>query len=490
MTANFINGTWIKANGSAFASVNPADGSIVWEGHSSNENDVHEAIASAQKASSSWAKTSFTERCQYLKQFADKLTLHKNALANTISKENGKPLWESLTEVQSMIAKVDISIKAFEERSADVTQTTGDTTSSIRHRPHGVVAVFGPYNFPGHLANGHIVPALLAGNTIVFKPSELTPAVAEHTLKIWQEAALPAGVLNLVQGAALTGNLIVKHPMIQGLFFTGSTKTGLLINDALAKRPNVILALEMGGNNPLVIESFDNINAAVFLTLQSAFLSAGQRCTCARRLVLVENSQTAKFMSQLISATKGLVCGAYTDQPEPYIGPLINEATAKRVYSQVNHLVSLGAIELVSPQLRSGTGFMSPALIDVTDVKTCPDEEIFGPVLQVIRVKTFDDAIIQANNTQFGLAAGLISTSEKLYTRFAQEIRAGIINWNVQLTGASSQAPFGGVGVSGNHRPSAYFAADYCSYPVASIENHTLDLPSKLPSGLTLPEAT
>lgn len=466
-----------------FSSINPATGETVWSGPAADAPAVDAAVGAARRAFPAWAGMTFEARAAIASAFAAQLTANKEALARAISAEVGKPHWEALTEVQSMIGKIEISIEAHQRRCAEFRNNLGVT----RFRPHGVVAVLGPFNFPGHLPNGHIVPALLAGNTVVFKPSEYAPAVAELSAKLWVAAGLPGGVLNLAQGGRETGAALAAHTGLDGLFFTGSARAGLALNEQFARTPERILALEMGGNNPLVVHRAADVKAAVALTVQSAYLSAGQRCTCARRLIVPAGPEGDRFLAALTDTTRALRVGASTERPEPFMGPVVSAATADRLLAAQKHLLARGAVALVEMRrLKPGTGLVSPALLDVTAVTGRDDEEFFGPLLQVIRVPDFEAALREANNTRYGLAAGLISDDAALYERFRAEVRAGIINWNQQLTGASSGAPFGGVGRSGNHRPSAYLAADYCSYPVASIEVPELRMPAQLPPGTPL----
>lgn len=483
----YINGQWQAAHGAAFQSQNPVTQEVVWRGPAATATDVDAAIKAARAQFSSWRDLGLEKRIEYIKAFEAKLKEHQEALATTIAKETGKPLWEARTEVSAMIGKVDISIRAYNERTGNKESQSGDTLTATRHRPHGVVAVFGPYNFPGHLPNGHIVPALIAGNTVVFKPSELTPGTATHTLALWELADLPNGVLNLVQGARETGVALAQHTGIDGLFFTGSANTGYALHEQLAGQPHKILALEMGGNNPLIIGQVNDIKAAVFHTLQSAFISAGQRCTCARRLYVPNDAKGDEFISALVVATKALKVGHYNEEPAPFMGAVISVAAADKVLEAQKQLIAKGATPLlVMERLRANTALLSPGIVDITNAQDVSDEEVFGPLLQVHRYHSFEQAIDLANNTRFGLAAGLLSDNRAQYEHLYRDIRAGIVNWNKQLTGASSAAPFGGVGASGNHRASAYYAADYCSYPVASMESETCVLPQQLPSGMSL----
>lgn len=481
----FANSTWKNGGGNSFQSVNPANGELIWDGASCTFNEVNEAIESAKNAFEEWSALTVDARAFFLDAFKKTVINRQSELADLISKENGKPLWDSLNEVQSIINKVGISLDAYGQRCAGIIHETSSARSITRHRPHGVVGVFGPFNFPGHIPNGHIIPALLAGNTIVFKPSELTPLVGEHIANYWLEAGLPPGVFNLVQGGKETGQQIVEHPDIQGIFFTGSYQTGRIISEYLGKFPEKILALEMGGNNPLVIHEINDQAAAAYLTIQSAYLSSGQRCTCARRLIVIKNQTNEQFVAKLVEMSKQIRVGSYTDQPEPFMGPVISEKNALELLNAQEKLINLGGeILLKMKRLKPGTGLLSPGLMDVSTINDLPDEEYFGPFLQIIWVKNLDEAIKTANRTKYGLTAGLFSINKEDYEYFYQHIRAGIVNWNTQTTGGSSSAPFGGIKCSGNNRPSAYYAADYCSYPVASMETPHLKLPVELTPGV------
>ena len=487
MTSHYINGAWQGSTGAMFTSVNPVTQNIVWQGHAADNATVDAAIIAARAAFQAWSQTSFNERVRIIRQFATLLGTHQAALADIIGRETGKPRWESQTEVATMIAKIEISIKAYLERTGEKRSAIADAEVILRHRPHGVVAVFGPYNFPGHLPNGHIVPALIAGNTVVFKPSELAPAVAEATAKIWAEAGLPAGVLNIVQGARETGVALANHHEIDGLFFTGSSATGHAIHQNFAGRPDKILALEMGGVNALIVGEIDNLDATVHHIVQSAYISAGQRCTCARKLYVKHGPAGDKLIARLIDVASKLRVGKYDDEPPPFMGAVISTIAAQKLLAAQSALLLQDAtILLEMKSLQPNTGLLSPGLIDVTSIDDLTDEENFGPLLQLVRYSDLISAIKHANKTRYGLAAGLLSISRDEYNLFERHIRAGIVNWNRPLTGASSASPFGGVGASGNHRASAFYAADYCAYPQASLESATITLPATLSPGMTL----
>jgi succinylglutamic semialdehyde dehydrogenase len=481
----FIGGCWRAGRGSSFTSKNGVSHETVWQGNAASQEDVGEAVSAARSAFAAWSQTPLDARLAIVRAFAKRLGEVQDSLARTIGFETGKPLWEAKTEVATMIAKVEISIKAHADRTGERRQSQADATAVLRHRPHGVVAVFGPYNFPGHLPNGHIVPALIAGNTVVFKPSELAPAVAEATVRAWQDAGLPTGVLNLMQGARETGVALASHPDIDGLFFTGSSGTGHAIHQSFAGQPQKILALEMGGVNPLIVGDVADDDAAVFHIVQSAYISAGQRCTCARRLYVQSGAAGDAVVAKLCDQLARLRVGAFDADPAPFMGAVISVAAADALLAAQARLIAQGAKALMSTtRLQAGTALLSPGLLDVSAVNELADEEYFGPLLLLLRVDSIDDAIAHANRTRYGLAAGLLSDDRAQYEYFAQHIRAGIVNWNRPLTGASSASPFGGIGASGNHRASAYYAADYCAYPQASLESETLVKPANMPPGM------
>ena len=449
-------------------SYEPATGALLWKGQT---GDVEAEVAAAREGWIQWAAKPFEFRAETLRRFANNVRAHAEAFADLVARETGKPLWEAKGEVESVVNKVDISVTAYAERTPRrrMEGAMGARTA-IRHKPHGVLAVLGPYNFPAHLPNGHIVPALLAGNGVIFKPSEKTPATGAFLVERFREAGVPEGALRLVQGGAEEGKALAAHLDIDGLLFTGSARAGAALSRQFADTPQRILALELGGNNPLVVWEPSDLQAAATIIVQSAYLSAGQRCTCARRLI-VEDGKEGPLLDEICKILDRIIIGAPHDTPAPFMGPVIDNASAVGVLDAFLDLIMKGGRavrHMAKPQ--SDRPFLTPGLIDVTDVANRPDEEVFGPMLQLIRVSDFDSAIAEANATRYGLAASVITGKPQLYDRFWANTRAGVINWNRPTNGAPSNAPFGGVGISGNHRPSAFYAADYCAYPVTSVE--------------------
>jgi succinylglutamic semialdehyde dehydrogenase len=452
----------------SLVSINPATGEEVWSGKT---GDAAAEVAIARAGWPAWAAHSHSYRIEAVRRFANVVRTKEAEFADLIARETGKPLWEAKTEVAAVVNKVQISIEAYAERTPQRRMEAAlGNKIAVRHKPHGVLAVLGPYNFPAHLPNGHIVPALIAGNAVVFKPSEKTPATGAMLVSCFHEAGVPEDVLRLLIGGPDEGRSLAGQPGIDGLLFTGSARAGSMIHKQFADVPQKILALELGGNNPLVVWHSKDIDAAATLAVQSAYLTAGQRCTAARRLIVEDGTE-----GPLLEAIGRLIDRMIVDEPfadpQPFMGPVIDNGAADHVQEQWLNLMMKGGKPLRRlDRPVKDRPYLTPALIDVTDAKDRPDEEIFGPVLQVIRVKDFDAAIDEANNTRFGLAASLVGGTPELYDKFWANVRAGVINWNKPTNGAPSNAPFGGVGLSGNHRPSAFYAADYCAYPVTSSE--------------------
>ena len=455
---------------SSFKSIDPASGETVWEGAAASSAEVQAATDRARAAFPDWADRPRQDRIDAVKRYQAVLKARAPQIAEAISRETGKALWETTAELAAMAGKVDISIRAYDERTGERTAETAFGHAVLRHRPHGVAAVLGPFNFPGHLPNGHIVPALLAGDTVVFKPSEETPLTGQLMAEAFAAADLPDGVVNVVQGGRDTGAALLDSG-IDALMFTGSGAAGAHFRRKFADDPHVILALELGGNNPLVVWDAADAEAVAGIVVQSAFVTTGQRCSCARRLIVPEGPQGDAIVAAVESMVDRLIFAPWNSTPEPYAGPLISVKAAEAALEALQQRIAMGArvIRASGPVDNLPGAFVRPAIIDVTGVAV-PDEEMFAPFLSVTRVSSFEAAVAEANATRYGLSAGLVSDDPFLWQSFIRRIRAGVVNFNRPTTGAAGDMPFGGLGASGNHRPSAYYAADYCAYPVASFE--------------------
>lgn len=451
-------------------STDPATGDIVWEGDAATVGDVERAAVRARHAFRDWADRPRQDRIDAMKRYQAALKARAPEIAEAISRETGKALWETTAELAAMQGKVDISIRAYDERTGEREKEMGFGRAILRHRPHGVAAVLGPFNFPGHLPNGHIVPALLAGDVVIFKPSEEAPLTGKLMAECLKEADLPDGVVNVVQGGREVGQALLSQD-IDALMFTGSGAAGAHFKRQFAENPHVILALELGGNNPLVVWDAKDAEAVAGIVAMSAFVTTGQRCSCARRLIVEAGAKGDAVIDAVAAIMDRLTYAPWNSAPEPFGGPLISARAASQAREALQARIDMGArvIRDTGPVEGLSEAFVRPALIDVTDVNV-PDEEIFAPFLSVQRVPIFDEAIEAANRTKYGLSAGLVSDDPAKWDRFINRIRAGVVNFNRPTTGAAGDMPFGGLGSSGNHRPSAYYAADYCAYPVASFE--------------------
>ncbi|WP_407938175.1 succinylglutamate-semialdehyde dehydrogenase [Novosphingobium malaysiense] len=449
-------------------SYEPATGAEIWRGPVCEIDDV---VSRARRAWPGWAAQPLSTRMELARRFANEVRKDADKLATSIAREVGKPLWEANAEVEQVINKVEVSIRAYAERTSQRKLDSAlQGTMAVRHKPHGVLVVLGPYNYPAHLPNAHIVPALIAGNVVIFKPSEKAPASGEILARCFNRAGISAAVMQFAPGGPTEGQALISHDGVDGVLFTGSANTGIAINRRLATRPDKMVALEMGGNNAMVMWDTPKLTDAAALIVQSAFATTGQRCTAARRLI-VKNSMYDAVISEVKALADRVIFGAPFDEPAPFMGPVIDNAAADGLSESFLYLMSNGgkAIKhLVRPD--ESLPFLSPAIIDTTAMKDRPDVELFGPILQVIRVEDFDEAIAETNNTRFGLAASLIGGTPQEYNKFWANARAGLVNWNRATVNPSHAAPMGGIGLSGNHRPTGYYAADYCAYPVASGE--------------------
>jgi succinylglutamic semialdehyde dehydrogenase len=480
----FINNEWVVGGGESFESLNPATEDVVWTGNYASLEQVDSAVNTAFHSFQMWSRRPQSIRTRYVEIIRMKIEERSEELAEAVSLETGKAIWETRLEVKGLLGKIDVTIESTKERCPEKTIAGDGCKFVLKHKPHGVMAVLGPFNFPVHLPHGHIIPSILIGNTVVFKPSELTPLSGQLLMDIYTDAKLPNGVINMIHGSGEVGEALTQHRDIAGILFTGSSKTGHILAKQFAQESK-ILALEMGGNNPLVVSEVDDIDAAVYGIIRSAFITTGQRCTCARRLILVDNNQTDDLLKKLVEATKKIKVGAYNE--DVFCGPVISKQAKDTLLEWQDELIAQGGEPLVKMESVGDKGyFLSPGIIEMSKVTGVADREFFGPFLQVYLVRNLADAILLSNNTSYGLSAGLFSKNEFEFVHFYDFVRAGIINWNSPTTGATGKLPFGGVGHSGNFRPSAYYAPDYCAYPTASTQSERLTLPETLLPGIEI----
>jgi succinylglutamic semialdehyde dehydrogenase len=467
---NEANGEWICRS--------PADFSDEFGKIFYSYSSVEEAIASSRSAFLSWKRLSVADRAAYLKKYQAALIRHQDLLTEVIAREVGKPLWEAKTELAAMIGKVDITIQESMKFVADFEIPTVDQVKGrCRYKPLGVMAVIGPFNFPGHLPNGHIMPALLTGNTVLFKPSEKTPLVAQIMAECFQEAGFPPGVFNLIQGEREVGRRLVTHEGIDGVLFTGSYEVGTRIKQDTLQQHWKLLALEMGGKNSAIVCSDADLDLAVHESILGAFLTSGQRCSATSR-ILVERSLLSEFVDRFHQRSKAFKIGHPMDNP--FMGPLIDAGTVDR-FTKFLGIASREGCEIImrgkSLELETPGNYVTPSIclasqvsVEQSKKSVYQQTELFAPNVLILGVDSLEEAIAQANATQFGLAASVFTKSQKVYEKCWDGLEAGVINWNKSTVGASSKLPFGGLKKSGNHFPTAVLATQYCTFPVASLE--------------------
>ncbi len=457
-------------------SFNPATEELLYDIKVNSSQDIDHAIAELNTAQHQWRMLPINKRIHHIKDWQTVLQQRHQEIATAISQENGKTLTESLGEVKGAIAKIDLSLQAYQPYSSTTTETQNSLQLQCTHKPIGVLAVLGPFNFPFHLPMGHIVPGLLAGNAMILKPSEHTPGIGKLLYESFVEARFPYPVLSCIQGGKDQGQALAVHPDIHGILFTGSYQAAQSISIAIAHQPEKLFAMECGGNNPLIISSYSDQQKVVDCILQSSFLTSGQRCTCTRRLIVIDHDERNSLIEAVCSAVPDLSIGPYTADPEPFMGPLITQQARDTVLHTFQDLTSLGGTPLCEPKCIGEKGFfVSPGIIDTSSCwKDIPDKECFGPLMQVIHASTLEHAIDIANHTAYGLSASLISKDKSEFEQVHQRVNAGLINWNRPTNGSSSRLPFGGVGFSGNFRPAGYSAIESCIYPVSSVQNSDL----------------
>jgi len=507
--SDLIGGRWIPIPGDGIVSINPArPAEVVWSA-TPRIDHVDLAVAAARAAAPAWARFPLERRAAVLRRFQKIAVARVDDVTDLLRDEVGKPTWDAKAEAQLLAAKVDITLDEGPDAALGRVRgfeaaLTPTRTGRAWFRPHGVMAVLGPFNFPAHLPNGHIVPALAMGNTVVLKPSDKTPAAGQILAEMFDEALVaegaPSGVLNLVQGGADIAARLSAHADIDGVLFTGSWAVGRRIMQANLDRPGRILALEMGGNNPAIILPDADLRQAVIECVRCAFITSGQRCTCTRR-VIVHRAIADRVVSAIVRGAAALTIGAPDADPPVFMGPVISRESRDAILTAQDEMRRAGGEAILPMRATDGPGggwYVTPGVMRVDRFVETPagakalshagaDVEVFGPLLRISVVDSLDEAITQANATAFGLAASIFTHDAAAIERFHHEAHAGCVNVNTGTAGASGKLPFGGLGLSGNHRPAGAFSIDYCAYPVAGMfERESAALVSP---GMTVDEA-
>lgn len=451
--------------------------------------DVDKACEAAKEAFVAWSQLSFDERINYLRKLATVFETHKEDLAELISRETGKPLWETRTEAGALSAKVKVTIEDSFKLVEDVRieNALPNVDGYIRYRPKGPMVVLGPFNFPAHLPNGHFIPALLMGNTVVFKPSDKTPAVGQFMAEMFSRAELPRGVFNMVQGQAEIGKRLAKHNDINAVLFTGSYEVGLKIKRDTVDHYWKSLALEMGGKNAAIVWDDAEIEKTVYENVVGSFLSAGQRCSCTSRMYVHENIYD-EYVEKFKKLTMGLSVGHWSENN--FMGSLIDEDAYLRFFRYQDIARREGAEPILlgeKVETKYEGYYTSPAIFSVDQPSVdsvYQKSEIFGPNVAIYKVNDLEQAISMVNDSSYGLSSAIFTKNKANYEKALSTLDVGLLNWNRTTNGSSSRLPFGGTKKSGNGHPSAHFAVYYCSTPIASLEDETVFDKSKVMPGI------
>lgn len=449
---------------------------------------VDAAVRAARAAFPSWSERPMEERAERLRAWGATCARHVDRIAALVTRETGKILPESRQEAQLLSDKVAVTLEERVRARIGDYEVGGTATRTNRcsWRPYGVMAVIGPFNFPAHLPNGHWVPALLAGNTVVFKPSEKAPATGALMAELMAESGMPEGAFNLVQGRGDAAAALVAHGGVDGILFTGSWPVGRRILESNLDRPGRMVALEMGGSNPAIVMDDADLRQAVIECVRCAYLSSGQRCTCTRRIV-VHRAVADRFIDAFVRCARSLAVGPGDATPAPFMGPVISREARDAVLAFQRECVGRGEELLLESRALPGEGwFVTPGALRAPRFERAADREVFGPIVRIAVADGLDDAIEQANATDFGLAASIFTRGERSVRAAMARLRAGCINVNCGTAGASGKLPFGGLGRSGNLRPAGAAMIDSCAYPVATMAES--GDAATIPAGMTAPE--
>jgi succinylglutamic semialdehyde dehydrogenase len=451
---------------STIISYEPATGALLWEGETS---EVADEIACVERAAPAWAKLPLLSRIETMRRFANHVRDNEEQFTDLIARETGRPLWDTRAEVHALTMSVDVAVGAVSERAGSRRlEGAMGARQTLRHRPLGIMGIISPSCLPAKTAADQIVAALIAGNGVLFKPSEKTPVVGQCLVDLMHGAGIPEEVLRCVIGGPDAGAALAADERVDGVLFTGSTLTGISLSRALAGHPEKLLSLNMGSNNAIVVWDVADIASAAALIVQSAFASSGQNCLAARR-VIVRDAIADTLIGEVVRLSDQLVIDHPHAEEAPFMGPLIDMEAADCLTDGFLYLMSNGGRPIRHMKRPiDGLPFVTPGIIDLTDMEQRPDVEYFGPLLQIVRAREFDEAITIANDTRYGLCSALIGGGPELFDYFLAMSKSGIVNWNRPTTATPVSAPMGGTGYSGNHRPGGTYAADACAYPVVS----------------------
>ena len=445
---------------------------------------VDPVIESACHGFDYWRKLELDKRISFLKSYQEQLISKQEQFATAIALEAGKPLWEAKTEAAALISKVDVtineSLKRIEQKNYQ--EILPKTQGALYFKPLGPSLIIGPFNFPCHLANGQILSALIAGNSIIFKPSEKTCYSGELLIECFHQAGFPKGVINLAQGDGETARRMLKDKRIKGVFFTGSKEVGLKVLQSTHQDLSKLVSLELGGKNPAIVHKDADFDFTLQELLKGAFLTTGQRCT-STSLVFIHHSMAQKFVESFHQLAKKIIVDHPIDhQREPFMGPLIDQRSLDEYLLYMGMAKREGMEEIMrGKQLeRENPGFYVSPSIHYSDKFNFDGHflasEIFGPNCSIIPYQDEEEAIALANSTEYGLACSVFTKDQSFFDLCVRDIDSGLINLNRSTVGASAKLPFGGVKNSGNYRPAAVSTIDACVYQMSSLQSDHLEI--------------
>jgi succinylglutamic semialdehyde dehydrogenase len=481
LKGDYFDGQWHNPKGASDETLlkqSPADlNRTLWEAHVWHGH-ADAVVQSAQKGFEVWRKFSFEERSAVIRRYQEAVKKRGDAIAEALAWEVGKPLWEAKTEAAALVTKVDVTLgdswKRIEKKTIKDVMPKIDGHTIMK--PIGVAFVIGPFNFPCHLANGQILAALTAGNSVIFKPSEKTIYSAQLMMEAYAEAGFPPGVINFINGTGVTAGKLTSDVRVRAVFFTGSRAVGKMILKNTHQDLKKMVALELGGKNSSIIHHDAHLPHALPELLRSCFLTSGQRCT-STSMILVHR----KIADQVIDEFKKVTARIRVDHPvlseQPaFMGPVIDAQAEKLYLDFCAQGLREGAQEIIAPkklELKWPGHYVSPSLhyLEKADLKgKFVQEEIFGPNACFLPYDDIDEAIAAANCTEYGLAAAVFTRDAGIFQRCLRDIDSGLINLNRSTVGATARLPFGGVKDSGNFKPAAVSMIDHCVHTVAALE--------------------
>lgn len=459
----------------------PADlDSKLWIAPVKFEN-VEKVLTSAHSGFQVWKKYSYTQRADFIKKYHEALLKRKDEIAIAIALETGKPIWDAKGEVSGVLNKVSITLDESLKRieTKNFSEISPQTDGRWFYRPIGPCLIIGPFNFPCHLAGGQMLASLIAGNSIVFKPSEKTIYSAQLLIECFHEAQFPKGVINFINGGGEIATRLVKDKRIKGIFFTGSKEVGQKILSQTHQDLSKLVALELGGKNTSIIHQDANLDHALIELIQACFLTSGQRCT-STSVIAIHRNIYHEFTDRFHQLAKRIIIDHPIEHKDvPFMGPLIDDRAQNNYLNFIGMAKREGAEEIMRGKTltKNHKGYyVSPSinLFEKINHKSIfLQSEIFGPAVSIIPYDNIEHASEIANMNEFGLASSVFTHDPSIMEYCLNSIEAGLININRSTVGASSKLPFGGIKSSGNYRPAAVTMIDACAYPVASLHLKT-----------------